>query len=358
MENTSIINASSYKSERFNILVGVILALICAVFSFSVNAADYEDLYQQSHLRPEIPHSPHVLHWQKNRSFSLQFTNRQSEYDEKNGNNKASFAEQETMVDGVFQRQVSPSIALLTSLTHVKGDSRFNSEHAGITSDVDRKVRSSLASIASSYKIMDALILALKIGYQVSQLEFSQSDTFSNRAYRLSPAVAWKSSVFEVAVYQARIYRSKSSATNKQQFAEQGLIFSSMQESDWQWQIWLQQNPQPVCCAFVDGKRSVYGGRVFLPVASFTVSPGYRFLSEFQVNQQPGTIEDVSRHNVFLNASSDWDEWKPSINISYDFAAKDTAPSSFGSTAGTSISTRSDVKARTLQFGVGLGRVW
>ncbi len=358
MESTSITNSSSEKSLLLRTMVGVVLALTFAIFSFSVSAADYEALYEQSHLRPETPPSPHVIHWQKSRSFSLLFTNRQAEFDESNASSKAAFSEQETFVDGVFQRQISPSIGLLTVLTHVKADSSFNSEHGGITSAVDRKVRSSLASVAGSYKIMDALILALQVGYQVSQLEFSESEAFSNRAYRWSPALAWKSSAFEVAIYQAWIYRSKTSSTNKQQFAEQGLMVSSIQETHWQWQLWLQQNPQPVCCAFVESKRSIYGGRVFLPVSSFTVSPGYRFLSEFQVNQQPGTVEDVARHGLFVHVFSDWQEWKLSINLSYDLAAKDTAPSSFGSSAGTTESNRSEVKARTSQFGAGIGRAW
>ena len=356
MASISITNRSA-KSGYFGSMVGGLLALTFAVFSFSVQAAEFEELYQESHLRPETPPSPHVIHWQKNRSFSLSFLSRDATFAEKNASSKASFSEKETVIDAVFQRQVSPSVGILTSVTHVKGDSSYDSEHGGITSDVDRNVRSSLGSVAGSYKIMDALVLALKVGYQVSQLEYSEAEAFSNRAYRLSPALAWKSHAFEVALYQARIYRSKTSSNSKQQFAEHGLMLSSMLEAQWQWQwqVWVQQNPQPVCCAFVESNRSIYGGRIYLPVAGITMSPGYRFLSEFQANQQPGTIEDVARHNIFVGLSSDWEEWKPSFNLSYDLAAKDDAPSSFGA---TSSSSRSLVKARTLQFGAGLSRVW
>lgn len=335
-------------------MVGGFLGLTLAVFSVTARAAEFETPYQNSHLRPETPPTPHVIHWQKHRSFSLSFLRRKATFDEKNGSSKASFAGRETFIDAVFLRQVNPSIGFLTSLTHVKGDSSYDSENGGITSDVGRGVQSSLGSVAGSYKIMDALILAFKLGYQVSQLEFSGAEAFSSGSYRMSPALAWKSSAFEFALYQARVYRFKTSATSKQQFAETGLQLSSMREGDWQWQVWFQKNPQPICCAFVESKRSVYGGRLFFPVAGFMVSPGYRYLSEFQANQQPGTVEDVARHNLFVSLSSDWQEWKPSLNLSYDSPAKDDAPSSFGSTS----SARSEVNAKAMQFGAALSRTW
>jgi hypothetical protein len=348
------ITKSSAKSVCFESVVGGFLALTFAFFSLRVHAADEENLYKEMYLWPESPPSSHMIHWQKNRSFSLSFLSREATFDEKNKDSKAAFSGRETVVDAVFQRQVSPSVGFFASLTHVKGDSSFVSDHVGITSDVDRDVRSSLGSVAGSYKIMDALILALRAGYQVSQLEFSKAEAFSQRAYRLNPALAWKSNAFEVAVYQARVYRSKTISNKKQQFAENGVLLSSLLDEDWQWQVWIQRNAQPVCCAFVESKRTIYGGRVFLPAAGYSVSPGYRFLSEFQASQQPGTIEDVARHNFFVSLTSDWEVWKPSLNLSYDFAADDDAPSSFGSTS----NKRSEVKARTLQFGAALGRVW
>jgi hypothetical protein len=354
MANILITNGSM-KSYYFGSLVGGLLALTFAVFSFAAQASDAEVIYQDSHLRPETPPSSHAIHWQKQRSFSLSFINRDATFDEKNASSKAAFSARETIIEAVFKREVSPSVAFQTTLTHVKGDSSYDSEHGGITSAIDRSVRSSLGALAGSYKIMDAVVLALQLGYQISQLEFSGTETFSSRAYRLSPALAWKSRSFEIALYQARVYRSKSNSASEQQFAETGVQLSSILDATWQWQLWLQKNPQPTCCAFVDSKRSVYGGRLFFPVGGFTLSPGYRFLSEFQANQQPGTIEDVARHNLFASVSSNWEEWKPSVNLSYDLSAKDNAPSSFGS---TSTSSRSEVKARTLQFGAGLSRNW
>ncbi len=354
MANILITNGS-VKSFCCGTMVGGFLALTFAVFSLVAHASEAEVIYQDSHLRPETPPTPHVIHWQKQRSFSLSFINRDATFDEKNASSKAAFSARETIIEAVFKREVSPSVAFQTTLTHVKGDSSYDSEHAGITSAVDRSVRSSLGALAGSYKIMDAVVLALQLGYQISQLEFSGTETFSSRAYRLSPALAWKSRSFELGIYQARVYRSKSSSASEQQFAETGFQLSSILDASWQWQLWFQNNPQPICCAFVDSKRAVYGGRLFFPVAGFTLSPGYRFLSEFQANQQPGSIEDVARHNLFVNVSSDWNEWKPSVNLSYDLSAKDNAPSSFGS---TSASSRSEVKARTLQFGAGFSRNW
>jgi hypothetical protein len=354
MESISITKLCFFIDDRLGSLVSCFLLLTSTLFSLSLNAQQVETSPQQSYLMPETPKSPHFLHWQKQRSFALIFTSRDSAYDETNGDAFASFSEQEVFVDAVFQRQVSPSIGFSTSLSHVKADSTFASENAGITSNVDRKVRSSLGSVAGSYKIMDALVLALKVGYQVSQLEFSKSDVVSNRSLRLNPALAWKTDAVEIAAYQARVQQSKTTATNRKEFVEQGLLLSSFNGGLWDWQVWFQQNPQPVCCAFVSSTRSVFGGRVFLPWSSFIVSPGYRFLSEFQTKEQPGTVEDVARHNIFLGVSSRLNEWKPYVNFGLDVPARDSAPSSFGA-AGAS---RSKVEARSFQFGAGLSRDW
>jgi hypothetical protein len=354
MENTSITKSCFFIDSRVRPIVSSFLLLTLNLFSFSLSAQQIESNLQYSYLMPETPESPHFLHWQEQRSFALMFTSRDSTFDETNGDALAAFSEQEVLVDAVFQRKVSPSVVFSTSLSHVKADSTYASENAGITSDVDRKVRSSLGSVAGSYKIMDALVLALRLGYQVSQLEFSQSDVSSNRTFRLTPALAWKSTAVEIAAYQARIQQSKTTGTNKKEFVEQGLLLSSIESGSWQWQVWLQKNPQPVCCAFVDSKRSVIGGRVFLPWFGFTFSPGYRFLSEFQTHQQPGTVEDVARHNIFMGLSSHWNEWQPYLNMGIELPASESAPSSFGSSG----ASRSKVEARSFQFGAGLARAW
>jgi len=361
MESISITKIYQ-KSAIFRLLAKTFLVVV-TIISFDLPAQSVEGTFSQSYLRPESPPSPHAVHWQQGRAFSLLYSNRQAHINETNGESKSSFFEQEVVVDAVFQRQVNPSIGLLTSVSHINADSVYSSEHVGITNDVDRKVRSSLVGLGGSYKIMDALILALNLGYQVSQLDFSDSEVYSRRAYRLTPGIAWKSASFEIALYQARVLGSRSSLASQQHVSEHGLLLSGSQDPRWSWQLWMQHSPQPVCCAFVENNRSVFGGRLFFSMLSgfsqkIVVSPGYRFLSEYQASLRPGTVEDVARHNVFWGATADWEEWKPTVNFSYDMPAKETAPSSFGNTTGSQTSSRSEVEARTFQFGVGLSRSW
>lgn len=337
------------------------LSLMPTIFGSSDKACGQttgpESAYQMSVHSPEYPSSPHQVHRLKNQTFSVSIGRSSDAVEEENGASSATFDEDESKVIAAFGRAVNPSVGLGLTLINVRSHSSFSSIDGVLTDDVERDVQSSIGLVDATYKVMDAIVLGLRLGTQLSRLEFNGTDAETISTQHWGPAIAWKSETFELAAYRSNRYLQIKDLDGKRvvrQFSESGLVLSGGDDGVSKWSVWLQKNPLKTCCAFTASDRVVYGGRIFLPVADWNVSPGYRYLSEFSDDSSPGSIEDPARHNIFVDGVTGWHEWLPGLHLSYEMGARKTGPSSLRAES----DNRSNYDVQRWAFSGSWGRAW
>lgn len=286
-----------------------------------------------------VPVSPLLAHWTEDRFFAGFLTRGGAFHKETHDDSSADFHEERTVAGIGYDRAVSPSVGLALGLQYLNAQSEYTSVHQGVTGDSERALTASSATADSTFKIMDTVVFGLRLGYQLNRLAFDGGEDDTISTWTLGPGVSWKGPGIELSLFHhSKILRQKDDdgASVQRRYGESTLMLTGRDGSRFNWTVWYQKNPLPSCCAFTDRGRNAWGGTLFVRAAGWTLTPGYRYLSAFQEQRNPGSIEDVARHHVWVSAATATTAGLPALSAGYEFAASPEGPSSFQNTEGPS----------------------
>lgn len=339
MENTLVANISK-KMAR---LVPFFLPFFLLVPPHAAASDDSAQLMRQADV---VPPSSLQVHWQKGRSFAGYLSREQATYQETNGSSSADFSEGTTFAGLSYDRAVTPSIGSSLGLSYVGASSAYDSSHLGVTVDRQRTLTATILTADHTFKIMDTIVLAMRLGYRVHRLSYQNGtgQDGSQSAYVMGPAIGWKHASFEASLsHDSVLLRRKDDDGDDRwrRFGTTTAVLSGHHEGSYNWTLWYERNPQTACCTVTVEGRQAYGAAVFLKRSSMTFMPGYRYLSELSEKEGVTRIEDIARHQLFTGFVLPFAGGTPGLHFAVDIPASKRAQSSFANSS----SDRSDVKA-------------